>query len=84
MELKPQFVDQAESLDSTFNRTTMELKRLGALEALPPRSPFNRTTMELKHRNNWSATLSIAAFNRTTMELKPLEKGCYNPVACDF
>ena len=54
----------------TFNRTTMELKRVFVFWQFYTFFPFNRTTMELKQATSVYDSLQMISFNRTTMELK--------------
>ena len=59
MELKPHQAQVRKACDTTFNRTTMELKQSMRDAMLYLRIAFNRTTMELKlmrTRNGLSAT----------------------------
>ena len=59
------------SFGGTFNRTSMELKRISPGDDCNVPYPFNRTSMELKLGPTPStALLNMLSFNRTSMELK--------------
>ena len=56
---------------SSFNRTSMELKRNYETVIKVADQAFNRTSMELKHNLTLAGNAYSITFNRTSMELKP-------------
>ena len=71
MELKPRIHGQRAEPRTSFNRTSMELKRPLQFEVYRLSFPFNRTSMELKLVLDCITTETGFPFNRTSMELKP-------------
>ena len=57
-------------VNSSFNRTRMELKRMYVCILETRASTFNRTRMELKQGHNKDLQQYRETFNRTRMELK--------------
>ena len=71
MELK-QFIKQVPvGFKTPFNRTYLELKLMGKMEAGSTAKAFNRTYLELKPCRLSGSAFARYSFNRTYLELKP-------------